>query len=318
MSRLDPAAEQAIDWMLRLHSGASASTDAAAFAAWHAHDEANRAAWARLSERLDGPYAQVRAIDARLPGQAGEVREVLLRPPQRRRFLLRSLAAAGLLGGSAWLTDRVTPLATLTADLRTGTGERRDIRLADGSQLALNARSAVDVAFDGHTRALYLRRGELVVDVAPGDRPFLVHTRHGSARALGTRFAVREEGSRSLVAMLAHSTELLAANGHRLRLEEGESAVLDGNGIARLSLRPASLGAWTGGLLVADDLPLAEVVERLRPYCRGLLRLAPNAAGLRVQGVFPLDDPARSFTALAETLPLKVADYGLFILIEAA
>jgi transmembrane sensor len=52
------------------------------------------------------------------------------------------------------------------------------------------------------------------------------------------------------------------------------------------------------------------VVEALRPYCRGFVRVAPDVRSLRVQGVFPLDDPERTFNALAETLPIRVDRYS--------
>ncbi|MNP70565.1 fec operon regulator FecR [compost metagenome] len=58
------------------------------------------------------------------------------------------------------------------------------------------------------------------------------------------------------------------------------------------------------------DEPLENVVAALRPYTRGFVRLAPEVRDLRVQGVFPLNDPARTFAALAETLPIRVDHYS--------
>ena len=58
------------------------------------------------------------------------------------------------------------------------------------------------------------------------------------------------------------------------------------------------------------DEPLEQVVEALRPYQRGFIRIAPQVRHLRVQGVFPLDDPARTLAALAETLPIQVDSYS--------
>ncbi len=58
------------------------------------------------------------------------------------------------------------------------------------------------------------------------------------------------------------------------------------------------------------DDPLEHVVDALRPYSRGFVRVAPEVRDLRVQGVFPLNDPDRVFTALAETLPIRVDRYS--------
>ena len=48
-------------------------------------------------------------------------------------------------------------LADLTADVRTGTGERRTVTLADGSELLLNAQSAADIQFDPQRRLVRLQ-----------------------------------------------------------------------------------------------------------------------------------------------------------------
>ncbi|MGK9536868.1 FecR domain-containing protein, partial [Salmonella enterica subsp. enterica] len=65
-------------------------------------------------------------------------------------LLLLGLAGAGLV-------DRVTPLAGLTADYQTATGERKTVELTDGSLLTLNARSAVDIQFSSGQRRVRLR-----------------------------------------------------------------------------------------------------------------------------------------------------------------
>ncbi|MNT72156.1 fec operon regulator FecR [compost metagenome] len=52
------------------------------------------------------------------------------------------------------------------------------------------------------------------------------------------------------------------------------------------------------------------MIDALRPYRRGLLRISPEVRQLRVQGVFPLDDSDRALTALEETLAVRVERYG--------
>jgi transmembrane sensor len=70
---------------------------------------------------------------------------------------------AGLLGRRyGWLPE--------AGELATGTGERRDFTLEDGSALSLNARTRVVAQFDATQRLLALRTGELLVDVAKDPR----------------------------------------------------------------------------------------------------------------------------------------------------
>lgn len=321
MSRpvLDRAGEQAIDWMVRLRADEPDAVLHARFERWLHSDVANGQAWARLQERLGGPYSSLRELDRRLPGQAGEARELLLRPTVARRELLRAFSGIALLGGGLWLGARSQSGQALLADLRTATGERRLFSLDDGSQLHLNASSAVDITFDSRQRLLTLHRGELVVQVAPdATRPFIVRTTQGDVRALGTRFLVRQEAEATRVVVLEHAVRTSLRNGHSLDLAEGQAALLHARHIETLADDQRRRADWLQGRLSVLDEPLDSVIDALRSYRSGLLRVAPGVRDLRVQGVYPLDDSDRTLTALAETLPITVTRYGPWLtLIDA-
>lgn len=310
MSRaaLDRAGQQAIDWMVRLRSGQADPQLQAGLAAWLARDPANAQAWEHLQLRLGGAYDTLRSLEPRAPGQA---REVLLQPGTSRRQVLRGLAGFGVLAGGLWLGAQSTPGQMLLADKRTGTGERRQFSLADGSQLSLNANSAVDVRFEAGQRLLYLRAGELIVQVAPDpNRPFRVRTGQGEIRALGTRFLVRQEAEATRVVVLEHAVRASLADGTSRDVQQGQAALLHAGRIEALSSDESHRGDWLQGRLIVLDEPLLAVVDALRPYRRGIIRVAPQIRQLRVQGVFPLDEPDRALTALAETLPITVEHYG--------
>ncbi|MCY1356455.1 Protein FecR [compost metagenome] len=307
MRRLDPISEAAIDWMVRLGSGAISSGERQALAAWLAADPRHRAAWEQLQGVIETPLAALRR-----PGQTQAAVQTLRQEPAlSRRKLLGGGAAVlvlGLAGGLA--LQRSVPLGGLLADLHTGTGERRQLRLPDGSQLTLNARSVVDVEFGTTQRLLRLRQGELLVQVAADPaRPFVVATAEGRVRALGTRFLVRQNAGDSLVAVQEHSVEVSNQAGQRTVLDSGRALRLAADGLYPLD-DGGGLGVWTDGLLEVRDAPLGTVLDALRPYRRGLLRVSPEAARLRVFGVFSLDDSERTLQALAETLPIRVRRYG--------
>lgn len=308
--RPDPATGEAIEWMVRLRSGHATAADRQDFERWQARDARNAQAWARLANTVDTPYAALRAVESRLPGQAREAREVLLRPS--RRHLLRGLMLAAPAGGALLLADRFVPLDAFTADLSTGTAERRAFTLDDGSTVTLNARSMVDVSFDGDLRSLRLREGEIVVQVARDpSRPLVVSTAQGTVRALGTRFLVRQAAGQTRVAVLEHSVELrAAASGERATLQAGEGAVFGADTIDRLDAAQVDSGAWMRGQLVVQRQPLSQVVGELQRYRRGILRVAPEVASLPVHGVLPLDDVDRALAALADTLPIRVSRFG--------
>lgn len=310
-TRLDPVSEQAIDWMVRLRAGKPDAALQERFNAWLAMDPEHAQAWATLQERLGGSFNTVRALDRRVPGQAGEARQLLLQPHGSRRDALRVIAGLGLLGGGLWLGAR-SPLGdSLLADLHTGRGQRQDFNLADGSRLSLNADSAVDLQFDEQQRLVILRHGELVIEVAADPRrPLRVRTAQGEIRALGTRFLVAQEQDASRVVVLQHSVQARLFDGTTLDLQAGQSALLSARQISAVAGDQRHRADWLSGRLNVLDEPLEQVVEALRPYSRGFVRIAPEVRHLRVQGVFPLDDPDRTFTALAETLPIRVDRYS--------
>ncbi|MBH9327964.1 FecR family protein, partial [Pseudomonas aeruginosa] len=64
--------------------------------------------------------------------------------------------------------------------------------------------------------------------------------------------------------------------------------------------------AWTRGMLMADRMPLAEVLAELARYRRGVLRCDPQLARLAVSGAYPLLDLRRTLGMLQATYPLKV------------
>ncbi|MFF7060822.1 FecR domain-containing protein [Pseudomonas sp. NPDC008258] len=314
MSRhgLGPAAEQAIAWMVRLRSGRDDARQQAQFQQWLGHDPANAMAWEQLQRGLGGHFEVVR----RAPGA---LRDTLLQPEVGRRDVLRALGGFSLLAGSLWFAARTDTGQALTADLHTGTGERRSFTLADGSRLTLNAGSAVDLAFSDSRRLLRLHRGGLVVQVAADRaRPFIVRSDQGDVRALGTRFLVEQLAGTTRVVVLEHAVRVSLPNGSGLELGEGQAALLHAQHIEPLAAGQAYRADWVQGHLSVLDEPLASVIEALRPYRPGLIRVSPQVRNLRVQGVFPLDDSERTLAALEETMPIRVERYGAWMtLIEA-
>jgi len=177
----------------------------------------------------------------------------------------------------------------------------------------------VDLRFDNRQRLLILRHGELVIEVAAdAGRPFCVRTAEGEIRASASRFLVAQEPAASRVVVLQHAVQAQLFNGMSLNLDEGQSALLYARQIVPVEGDQRRRADWLNGKLNVLDDPLEQVVAALRPYTRGLVRVAPQVRGLRVQGVYPLNDPDRAFTALAETLPIRVDRYSPWLTLIGA
>lgn len=64
--------------------------------------------------------------------------------------------------------------------------------------------------------------------------------------------------------------------------------------------------AWTRGMLVLDNVRLADMVRELNRYQRGHLAVDPHVADLRITGSFPLNNVQLALDALQPTLPVKI------------
>ncbi|MFC7287118.1 FecR domain-containing protein [Herminiimonas glaciei] len=308
----DPIVEAAIDWIICLRSGDAGPVQHEAFKQWRLQDVRHDTAIRHLEQVLG-------TFDG-LPASSyvrSSARRALLKSPDRRKLLRNTLALLLVGSGTGLLAQRITPLNTVTADLRTSTGQRKHMQLADGSQIWLNARSAADIDFDESTRRIHLRSGEIVVDVAAdAQRPFIVESAEGSMRALGTRFLVRQEEGATVLAVLHSAVRIDAKDGASRTLVAGETARFDQSQITAIDTASGAAAAWVDGFIEVHDRPLREVIAAMRPYRSGFLRVTPQAGALRVTGTFPLDDSKRTLAALAETLPIVIrsrTDYWISI-----
>jgi len=301
--------EEAAEWFAVLRAGAVSASQRQHWEAWLAASPANRVAWQRveaISSSMSLPRDQPQAADAALNAAA--------RSRRRRRAIqvLSVLAVAGLGGWSASRTAAWRDLqAGFAADDSTGVGQMRELALEDGSTVWLNTASALDRRYDDGQRLVVLRRGEIMVATRPDDRggarPFLVESAHGSMRALGTRFNVRQLDDATELDVYEGGVEVtLAASQARHVIEAGSRARFTASTLQRQAGANAARAMWSRGILLADQLPLGEVVAELARYRRGRLACDPAVAQLRVVGGYPLDRPDQALAMLQATLPIEV------------
>jgi transmembrane sensor len=292
----------AVAWAVRLSSGAASDEDRSAFANWRAANPQHQHAWARVELQLQA-FEAVRERGGTL------ARKALCAPsPSRRKLLQGTLGAVIAVGLSGYVLKRSGLLDLLNADLSTDIGHRRQITLADGSALTLDARSAVDVNFTADTRAIRLLRGQMFIRVAHDTvRPLVVSTRDGMLTALGTAFCVRLCDAGSRVAVTDSRVLARPLTGDAMTIATGSVALMQEDGVRVLDALQADAEiTWLKGYVTAINRPLGEVVEALRPYLPGFIALSPDAESLRVTGLFLLDDIAATLRQIAQTLPVAV------------
>jgi transmembrane sensor len=300
-------------WLALLHDDLSTDADRQAFETWCEADPRHALAVERM-RALWGSLDELPAAPARVA-----LRQAFARSGSTRSG--RSAQAIALLGVLFCGWFGLDNLPVWLADQRTGVGERREVALSDGSHIQLNSHSAVDVKFDGQKRVIELLAGELWVEVAKdARRPFVVRTDQGTATALGTRYLVKRQADGSTVVSVLESVVAAKPDGgEAVNVAAGEQTTLRGGRVqAPQPIGNSNPDAWTRGLLKVDDRPLSEVLQALASYRRGLVRFDEEALrGLRVSGVFRLDDTDAALATLADNLPIRVEHFtDLLIVIK--
>ncbi|MNX38619.1 fec operon regulator FecR [compost metagenome] len=307
---IDPKViRQAADWWTRLRENASPG-ERERFDRWRQAQPAHELAWQRI-----GALTRDVAVGVAQAGPAVASRTLLQAPLiQSRRTAIRLMVSAVGLGLGAWAVTERDTVRRLSADMRTGTGERRALTLPDGTQVELNAGSAVDLRYTASQRELVLLQGEILVATArdPAGRPFTVRTRGGLLTPVGTRFLVRDlEAGRMRVAVLEGAVDVrgLGQDHAPRRVRAGEQAEFSAAGGFVAEPLEAGVSAWLDGMLIANEMPLSDFLNELGRYRPGLLNCSGAAAGLRVVGAFPLADSDKVLAMLQEILPVRVRRY---------
>ncbi|MCT4497874.1 DUF4880 domain-containing protein [Pseudomonas sivasensis] len=294
----DPVAEEAIGWLVQIQSGDFSVEQQAALEVWRGTSAHHRQVYAQLIAGLD----QLKASPWRGRSSSQLLRS-LEQPNSRRAFLRTSLCALGLAAGVGWVT-RFEPGGQSYA---TGTGERRTCQLPDGSTLKLNARSQVIATLANGQPSLELRAGEILVNAS---RPLQVSSRAGRITGASGRLMLSEQGAALRLVTLDSDVVLHLEGGTQQRVAMHQSTVFDHQRILTQVPMATSETAWLEGWLVVRNQTLASVVDAIRPYRNGIVRLDSAVAGLRVTGRFPLDDAQQTLEALEQSLPIRVRQWG--------
>ncbi len=327
--------ERAAAWRVRLTESGGARVPE--LADWLAEDPANLRAW----KAVQTPW-QLLGDHAACPDMITRRRAALAAAPRSshagagRGWRRRSQALAALILVSAgaailfWQTHRFDIY-------RTGSGERRVVTLADGSQITLDARSEVAVRYTVHSRQLELERGQARFDVAHDvERPFTVAVDGHKVVATGTAFDVDLLGADLRVTLIKGHVVVLPqdaptrpyqaasmraasaapaggggaatpADWSRIVLDPGEQLLMAAGRAPRVDhVNLQRVTAWEHGQLAFKNDPLSAVVARMNRYGSNPIVIGDaQAAHLRISGVFHEGDSAGFVSTVTTYLPVR-------------
>lgn len=300
MPALQPEADadqQATQWFIRLQQPKCDPRLREAFALWCA-DPHNAQAYAAVQARwLRSAVVPERPRPSPLQLQrskAGTYLGVL--------FLL-SLAALAYL---YW------PWAQRQAsDLHSAPGERRMVKLNEGSSVQLDGASALNLDLRGRVRQLHLVQGQMYLEVRLDGRAMQVQVADARIEVLGTRLSLGRHAEGGELVVL-DGKAMVSQDGDQRLVSAGERVTFGEHGITSVQkVDGKAAQAWRQGQLIARDMPLAEVLQRLAStQGQRVWLLDEQTAHRRISGVFDLDHAEQSLQRLAAEQHLAV--HGLF------
>ncbi len=296
-SKSETPNRQAADWLARLHADDRSSKDEAEFSRWVAADPRN----AETFERASAVWDSIGGLSQGEPAPAAPTQPAVL----SRRMVLAGGAVVAVVGAASLGWQKAGAV-----EYQTAVGEQRRIVLEDGTRVMLDTATSIRFMAETKLRTLLLLAGRIDVEIAPDPRPFIIDAGARRARTGTARVDVRRDGEAVAlttiagtvsVASTAADVEPVAVNaGERIAMAQDQRYNVD---------RPElnDLTAWQTGRLAFRDETLATAVSEMNRYStRQLVITDPEAAKLRLSGVYRVGDPEAFANSLAVLLAVRV------------
>ncbi|WP_425056279.1 FecR family protein [Pseudomonas abyssi] len=301
--------DTALDWLLQIQQHPEDEALREQLAVWLASDAAHPAAFRQAQRAWQ--------VSGALAPQATAGRPATVTPLRPRRTLRRTLQAASAIAACCLLVLLVQTLyPAWHADLYTAKAERKQLQLPDGSQLTLDAQSAVRLDFSEGRRTVQLIQGQAYFEVVKDSaHPFQVSTDDLTITVTGTAFNVDQLHQRVNVA--EGSVQVSTAAGASANLAPGQGAVLSADTLQPHHQPATQVAAWRDDKLILRQERLADVIDSLRPYCDQRLLLRDSELGEQlVTGVYDLSAPEEALRAIIGLHGGTLRQLGPLLLIE--
>jgi transmembrane sensor len=296
-------ADQAAEWATRIDTGAVDPDRDEGLQRWLAGDPRRGGALLRAEATL-GFVDRSRALAGVIP------------KPQPRPIWVRrkwTFIGAALCAGLAC----VAMLVISPHRYGTGVGEVRQVPLSDGSVVAINTQSTVEVAMHPDRREITLARGEAWFQVAHDKkRPFVVSAGRIRVRALGTAFSVRRHDEGADVQVTEGVIEIwtVGEEDRRAQVAAGTRAYVAEYEQPKTTPAAADIArslAWREGQIVLEGQTLDEAAAQFNRYNTQKLVISdPALAAEKLVGQFRANDPHTFAEAVATTLGATVDTAG--------
>lgn len=337
---------EASEWFIAIRTGELSLAERQRFAAWLEVSPVHVQEYLGVAEiwgTIKSSSASVIASAEELINASKSTTNVVMlaaashgRGDERARgYRPTTIAAAVILAMIAAVLTAATLVGTWREHIySTARGEQRSIVLEDGSVIQLNTLSKIVVHFDHRFRRVELKEGEAYFRVAHDTkRPFDVVTPVATVRAVGTQFNVYSRDDKLKVAVVDGRVRVLAAGkggsgpdaavttpaeSVEIPLSLGANEVVELSGqdavVTNASVSVAHATSWMQRRLTFDNERLDAVIAEFNRYTTRQMQVeGQDLAGLRISGVFDVDEPETLVSYLERIQSVNVTRQGRVI-----
>jgi len=291
---------EAAHWLVVLDEPRVSRQDIDAFQAWLAADDTHKRAYEAVSATAD----KIDAVLATEP--VVEVRH------RRTRIPIRPIAIAALSAAAVLALFVISPFSPLRdgagAVYATAPEEERLVRLSDGTTIEMAPGARFRASFEGDERRVRFEEGVALFNVAhDASRPFVVTTRFGDIRVLGTSFVVRLGPDAAITTVLSGRVEarreMLFSPDNSVAASADQEIELAGGAPTVSVLEQDALDrrlVWRERMVALDGQSLREAAAEVTRFSGVRFAFADTAtAQVRLAGYVAGDD-VEAFLGLLE------------------
>ncbi len=195
----------------------------------------------------------------------------------------------------------------LTQTITTPYGGRTNFTLSDGTEVWLNAGSAITYPTQfADTRKVAIK-GEAYFKVVHNSQPFIVESKYGYVEVMGTEFDVKAYDDEAFVTTLVNGSVVYRSNNDKeVLLAPGYQVTNSSEKLVTRKVETEIFTSWKDGKLIFREEPLENIVSRLERWYNVDIRLeGDNIRNLKYNGTIELESFSEVLELIKVTTPIE-------------
>ena len=240
-------------------------------------------------------------------------------PPLSRRAFLYTAASALASVGVYGIYQRYITTPVFSRTFISCPGEMVESTLPDGTHIALDTDTKLEVTYYTHKRETHLAYGQVMFKVASNvQKPFTVNANDTRVTVVGTRFSVRNFDNEVKVAVQEGHVKVDTASSPTtidLLAADGVTINQTLHQIEKIKVTPQMVGLWQYGRVAFEDATLSEALKEFARYGEKRLIASKEVSNIRITGSFDITYAGNFVKALPTIAPIRYLPQGEHILI---